>query len=162
MSGIILGVSAFYHDSAAALVADGVVVAAAQEERFSRVRHDSAFPRRAVEYCLRDAGVTLDDVVAVAYYEDPALKFRRVLATFAGAGPRAFPAFADTLPPDMTSSMHHDLERGQRLELRWLSGAVIELGATAGVPTPANRAVNDTLILHAAGRDPPGATGRAR
>jgi 2-dehydropantoate 2-reductase len=61
-------------------------------------------------------------------------------------------AFADTLPPDMTSSMHHDLQRGRPLELRWLSGGVVELGASVGVPTPANRAVNDILILHADGR----------
>jgi 2-dehydropantoate 2-reductase len=63
--------------------------------------------------------------------------------------------FADTLPDDMTSSMAHDLDRGRPLELRWLSGGVVELGATVGVPTPANRAVNDILILHAAGRDAP-------
>jgi 2-dehydropantoate 2-reductase len=62
-------------------------------------------------------------------------------------------AFADTLPPDMTSSMQHDLARGQRLELGWLSGAVMALGERGGVPTPANRAVNDILILHALGRD---------
>jgi len=61
-------------------------------------------------------------------------------------------AFADTLPPDMTSSMHHDLDHGRPLELRWLSGGVVELGAAAGVPTPANRAVNDILILYAEGR----------
>jgi 2-dehydropantoate 2-reductase len=64
-------------------------------------------------------------------------------------------SFADTLPPDMTSSMQHDLERGQRLELAWLSGAVMTLGERVGVPTPANRAVNDILILHAFGRDGP-------
>lgn len=72
-------------------------------------------------------------------------------------------AFADTLPPDMTSSMQHDLERGRRLELGWLSGAVMALGEGAGVPTPANRAVNDILILDALGRDgPAGATDGAR
>jgi 2-dehydropantoate 2-reductase len=60
-------------------------------------------------------------------------------------------AFADTLPEAMTSSMAHDLERGRPLELRWLSGGVMELGAAAGVPTPANRAVNDILILHSEG-----------
>jgi 2-dehydropantoate 2-reductase len=64
-------------------------------------------------------------------------------------------AFADTLPLDMTSSMHHDLEHGRRLELSWLSGAVMELGAAVGVATPANRAVNDILILHAEGHDQP-------
>ncbi|QNP68695.1 carbamoyltransferase [Streptomyces roseirectus] len=94
----IIGVSAFYHDSAAALVIDGVPVAAAQEERFSRRRHDSAFPSRAVEYCLDEAGLSLDDISAVAYYEDPSLKFRRVLATFAGAAPTGWPSFRDTLP----------------------------------------------------------------
>ncbi|UQI48777.1 carbamoyltransferase [Streptomyces sp. HU2014] len=98
MSDLVLGVSAYYHDSAAALVADGVPVAAAQEERFTRRRHDSAFPARAVEYCLDEVGATLRDVSAVAYYEDPELKFRRVLATFAGSAPYAFPAFQATLP----------------------------------------------------------------
>ncbi|MBT2383375.1 carbamoyltransferase [Streptomyces sp. ISL-11] len=98
MSDLVLGVSAYYHDSAAALVADGVPVAAAQEERFTRRRHDSAFPAQAVEYCLREAGVTLRDVSAVAYYEDPALKFRRVLTTLAGAAPKGFASFEHTLP----------------------------------------------------------------
>ncbi|MFJ8756239.1 carbamoyltransferase [Streptomyces cyaneofuscatus] len=98
MSDLILGVSAFYHDSAAALIADGVPVAAAQEERFTRQRHDPSFPSRAVEYCLDEQGVSLDDVSAVAYYEDPRLKFRRVLATFGGAAPTGFASFRDTLP----------------------------------------------------------------
>jgi 2-dehydropantoate 2-reductase len=61
-------------------------------------------------------------------------------------------AFADTLHPDMTASMHHDLEQGRPLELQWLSGSVVDLGAKAGAPTPLHRAVRDTLILHAAGR----------
>ncbi|CAD5934852.1 carbamoyltransferase family protein [Streptomyces cyaneofuscatus] len=98
MSDLILGVSAFYHDSAAALIADGVPVAAAQEERFTRRRHDPSFPSRAVAYCLDEQGVSLDDVSAVAYYEDPRLKFRRVLATLAGAAPTGFASFRDTLP----------------------------------------------------------------
>ncbi|WP_326827468.1 carbamoyltransferase family protein [Streptomyces sp. NBC_01751] len=98
MSDLVLGLSAYYHDSAAALIADGVPVAAAQEERFSRRRHDPAFPARAVEYCLRESGVTLDDVSAVAYYEDPALKFRRVLASYLGAAPLGFGSFARGVP----------------------------------------------------------------
>ncbi|MCX5313051.1 carbamoyltransferase [Streptomyces sp. NBC_00154] len=98
MPDLVLGLSAYYHDSAAALIADGVPVAAAQEERFSRRRHDPAFPARAVEYCLREYGVTLDDVSAVAYYEDPALKFRRVLASYLGAAPFGFGSFARGLP----------------------------------------------------------------
>jgi carbamoyltransferase len=98
VADLILGISAYYHDSAAALVADGVPVAAAQEERFSRRRHDPSFPGRAVASCLREVGAGLGDVSAVAYYEDPALKFRRVLATMAGAAPTAYPGFRDTLP----------------------------------------------------------------
>ncbi|MBS2962952.1 carbamoyltransferase [Actinocrinis puniceicyclus] len=98
MPDIVLGISAFYHDSAAALVADGAVVAAAQEERFTRVRHDSAFPANAVRYCLREAGIGLGEVAAVAYYEDPRLKFRRVLATLASSAPTGFAAFEHTLP----------------------------------------------------------------
>lgn len=98
MSDLVLGVSAYYHDSAAALVDGDRVVAAAQEERFSRRRHDPSFPGRAVAYCLREAGATLADVSAVAYYEDPRLKFRRVLATYLGAAPFGYASFRDTLP----------------------------------------------------------------
>ncbi|MFD0306429.1 carbamoyltransferase [Streptomyces sp. NPDC127119] len=98
MTELILGISAFYHDSAAALVADGVPVAAAQEERFSRRRHDPSFPANAVRYCLREAGAGLGDVSEVAYYEDPVQKFRRVMATFVGTAPRGYPVFRDRLP----------------------------------------------------------------
>ncbi|MFJ8312111.1 MULTISPECIES: carbamoyltransferase [unclassified Streptomyces] len=98
MTELVLGLSAYYHDSAAALVADGVPVAAAQEERFSRRRHDPSFPRQAVEYCLNAGGVALGDLSAVAYYEDPALKFRRVMATFAGSAPHALSAFQGSFP----------------------------------------------------------------
>ena len=70
----VLGVSAFFHDSAAALVIDGRPVAAAQEERFTRRRHDPSFPGNAVRYCLAEAGLRLDDVSAIAYYEDPAIE----------------------------------------------------------------------------------------
>lgn len=98
MSDLVLGISAYYHDSAAALLADGVPVAAAQEERFTRRRHDSSFPANAIRYCLREQGASLSDVSAVAYYEDPAVKFRRVLATYVGVAPRGFRSFRDTLP----------------------------------------------------------------
>jgi carbamoyltransferase len=91
-----LGISAFFHDSAAALVRDGVVVAAAQEERFSRRRHDRSFPASAIRFCLSEARIGLGELASVTFYEDPAIKFRRVLASFASAGPAAFSAFADT------------------------------------------------------------------
>lgn len=98
MSSLLLGISCYYHDSAAALVEGGTPVAAAQEERFSRQRHDSSFPAQAVKCCLREAGAELGDVSAIAYYEDPGLKFRRVLATFVGAVPHGFPPFRHALP----------------------------------------------------------------
>ena len=84
----ILGISAFYHDSAAALVTDGRITAAAQEERFSRKKHDARFPRHAVEYCLREAGIGLDAVDHVVFYDKPFLKFERLLETFLAFAPR--------------------------------------------------------------------------
>ena len=84
----ILGLSAYYHDSAAALVVDGVATAAAQEERFSRKKHDSRFPQHAVRYCLESQGLTLADLDAVVYYEKPLLTFERLLETYLGAAPR--------------------------------------------------------------------------
>ncbi|MER0479537.1 carbamoyltransferase [Streptomyces sp. Edi2] len=98
MTDLVLGISAYYHDSAAALVDGTTIVAAAQEERFTRRRHDPSFPAQAVSYCLAEAGAALRDVSAVAYYEDPALKFRRVMASYAGAAPFGFRSFRDTLP----------------------------------------------------------------
>lgn len=98
MTHLVLGISSYYHDSAAALIEDGKIVAAAQEERFSRRRHDPSFPAQAVRYCLQEGGAKLDDVSRVAYYEDPRLKFRRVLTTFAGTVPQGFTAFSGALP----------------------------------------------------------------
>ena len=89
----ILGISAFYHDSAAALVTDGEVVAAAQEERFSRKKHDARFPAQAVRYCLESQGLTLAEIDSVVYYEKPLLTFERLLETYLGAAPRGGRSF---------------------------------------------------------------------
>ncbi len=94
----ILGLSAFYHDSAAALVEDGRIVAAAQEERFTRKKHDSGFPHRAVEYCLAEAGIALPKVDYVAFYDKPFLKFERLLETYLTFAPRGFPSFVKAMP----------------------------------------------------------------
>lgn len=94
----VLGISAFYHDSAAALVDDGRIVAAAQEERFTRKRHDSGFPARAIEYCLSEAGIALGDVDYVAFYDKPFLKFERLLETYMAFAPRGFASFAMAMP----------------------------------------------------------------
>jgi carbamoyltransferase len=95
MSGTtILGISAFYHDSAAALVRDGIVVAAAQEERFTRKKHDPGFPEHAVAYCLKEAGLKPDQLNYVAFYEKPMLKFERLLETYIAFAPRGFRSFS--------------------------------------------------------------------
>ena len=94
----ILGISAFYHDSAAALIVDGEVVAAAQEERFTRKKHDARYPRHAVEYVLGEAGFTLNDVDHVAFYDKPFLKFERLLETYVALAPRGFQSFRMAMP----------------------------------------------------------------
>jgi carbamoyltransferase len=94
----VLGISAFYHDSAAALIADGRIVAAAQEERFSRKKFDANYPRHAVEYCLKAGGVTLADIDYVAFYDKPFLKFERLLETYLTFSPRGFSSFRMALP----------------------------------------------------------------
>ena len=94
----ILGLSAFYHDSAAALVCDGNILAAAQEERFSRIKHDSGFPRQAVQYCLSEAGCSLDDIDFFVFYDKPFLKFERLLETYIAFSPRGFQSFKKSLP----------------------------------------------------------------
>jgi carbamoyltransferase len=94
----ILGLSAYYHDSAACLVVDGRVVAAAQEERFSRVKQDHRFPRRAVAYCLREAGLGPEGLDHVGFYDKPLVKFERLLETYLDYAPRGFPSFVLAMP----------------------------------------------------------------
>ena len=81
---LILGISAFYHDSAAAIVRDGSIIAAAQEERFTRKKHDSGFPRHAIDYCLNEAGLGPNHIDYVIFYDKPLLKFERFLETYPG------------------------------------------------------------------------------
>ena len=94
----ILGLSAYYHDSAACLVVDGEIVAAAQEERFTRKKHDPAFPSQAVAYCLRQAGVTVADLDLVGFYEKPLVKFERLLETYTAYAPRGIRSYLKALP----------------------------------------------------------------
>ncbi len=96
--GAILGISAFYHDSAAALVVDGEIVSAAQEERFTRKKHDAAFPSRAVASCLEQAGLKVSDLDWVGFYEKPLLKFERLLSTYCGVAPAGFLSFRQAMP----------------------------------------------------------------
>jgi carbamoyltransferase len=94
----VLGISAFYHDSAAALVVDGRIVAAAQEERFTRKKHDAGFPINAVKYCLAEGGLKLSELDNVAFYDKPFLKFERLLETYVAFAPRGFRSFRMALP----------------------------------------------------------------
>ena len=94
----ILGISAFYHDSAAALVVDGRIVAAAQEERFTRKKHDPDFPQNAVEYCLREAGITAADLDYVGFYDKPITKFERLLETYLAMAPGGYRSFRQAIP----------------------------------------------------------------
>ncbi|MDP8244428.1 MAG: carbamoyltransferase [Candidatus Hinthialibacter antarcticus] len=94
----ILGISAFYHDSAAALLVDGQILAAAQEERFTRKKHDPAFPAQAVRYVLDEAGLSTDDISAVAFYDKPYLKFERLLETYHGFAPKGLTSFLQAIP----------------------------------------------------------------
>jgi carbamoyltransferase len=94
----VLGISCFYHDSAAAILKDGVVIAAGQEERFSRKKHDSDFPHRAIQYVLHEAGVKPEELDAVGFYDKPLLKFERMLATYVATFPRSFNSFRKAMP----------------------------------------------------------------
>ena len=94
----ILGISAFYHDSAAALVNDGKIIAAAQEERFTRIKHDHNFPHHAIDYCLSEGGITADQLDAVVFYDKPFLKFERLMETYIAFAPRGFRSFMMALP----------------------------------------------------------------
>jgi carbamoyltransferase len=110
----ILGISAYYHDSAACLVQDGRIVAAAQEERFTRKKHDYEFPRNAVEYCLREAGIEVGDLDHVAFYDKPLLKFDRLLETYISYSPAGFKLFLMGLPLWLKEKLHtpRELDKG--------------------------------------------------
>ncbi len=102
----ILGISAFYHDSAAVLLVDGEIVAAAQEERFSRVKHDAGFPKQAVEYCLTEAGISAGDLDHVGFYDKPFLKFERLLETYVATAPLGIRSFFKSIPVWLQQKLH--------------------------------------------------------
>jgi carbamoyltransferase len=104
----ILGISAFYHDSAACLLRDGEIIAAAQEERFSRKKGDASFPAHAVEYCLRAGGITASDLAYVGFYDKPLLKFERILDTYLGVAPRGFRSFSLAAPLWLKDKLYLD------------------------------------------------------
>jgi carbamoyltransferase len=121
----ILGISAFYHDSAACLVRDGEIVAAAQEERFTRRKHDSRFPSHAVRFCLRHGGLSLRDLRYVAFYDKPLVKFERLLETYLSFAPRGLRSFVAAMPVWMKEKLF--LKNLLRRELLGLDGADLKV-----------------------------------
>ncbi len=149
----VLGISALYHDAAAALVRDGEVVAAAQQERFSRIKHDAAFPLDAIRYCLDEGGVAPDGLTAVAYYDKPLATFVRILSSYAAAGPRGIRTFPRAMAEWTTRKLwtSYEIEKGLR-SLGWnLPGRVlyadhhVSHAAAAFLPSPFPRAAILTM-----------------
>jgi carbamoyltransferase len=141
----ILGLSAFYHDSAAALVVDGEIVAAAQEERFTRVRHDARFPSLAIAYCLDEAGISIEDLDYVCFYDKPLRKFDRILETYFAFAPKGFSSFRAAVPVWVKEKLF--LERALRkgLDGRYTKNFVYTAhheshAASAFFPSPFERA----------------------
>jgi len=94
----ILGISAYYHDSAACLIKNGDIIAAAQEERFTRIKHDLSFPRNAINYCIKEANINANEIENVVFYEKPFLKFERLLETYLAYAPKGFKSFVKAMP----------------------------------------------------------------
>lgn len=113
----ILGISAFYHDSAASIVQDGKIIAAAQEERFTRKKHDPGFPTNAVKFCLEYSGLELKDLDAIVFYDKPLLKFERLLETYYAFAPKGLRSFITSIPVWIKEKMflkrliHEELEQ---------------------------------------------------
>lgn len=146
----ILGISAFYHDSAAALVRDGEIVAAAQEERFSREKHDHRFPTHAVDYCLEEAGITPEQLDAVVFYDKPILKFERLLETYLSYAPAGLNSFLRAMPLWLGQKLHLPREIDRGLHNRY-EGPIYftqhheSHAASAFFPSPFEEAVVITL-----------------
>ena len=103
----ILGISAFYHDSAACIVSNGKIVAAAQEERFTRIKHDSNFPLHSIAYILNKHSLGLDEIDYIVFYEKPFLKFERLLETYVAFAPRGFKSFSMSMPIWLREKLFH-------------------------------------------------------
>jgi carbamoyltransferase len=121
---IVVGVSAFYHDSAAAIIRDGTIVAAAQEERFTRKKHDASFPANALRYCVKEAGIAWDAIDFVTFYEKPFLKFERLLETYLAFAPKGFGSFRMAMPLWLKEKLFQksllvDLLRAEAADVDW-------------------------------------------
>ncbi len=150
MSMNILGISAFYHDSAAALVRDGQIVAAVQEERFTRIKHDNRFPSHAVSYCLQEGNLTAEQLDYVVFYEKPLLKFERLLETYIAYAPRGFRQFLMSMPLWLRHKLHLPREIDKALHKNYEGNYVFvehheSHASSAFFPSPFNEAAILTL-----------------
>jgi carbamoyltransferase len=150
VSTSILGISAFYHDSAAALVVDGRIVAAAQEERFTRIKHDHGFPAKAIEYCLREGGLDPSSLDHVVFYEKPLLKFERLLETYLATAPFGFRSFLKAMPIWFNQKLHLPREMDEGLRHRYRNRYVFvehheSHAASAFYPSPFDEAAILTI-----------------
>lgn len=146
----ILGISAFYHDSAACLVQDGVITAAAQEERFSRLKHDYRFPQHAIDYCLKEGGLQPEDLDHVAFYDKPLLKFDRLMETYIACAPIGFRLFLMGMPLWLRQKLHMPRELDRGLHRRYRGRYVFtehheSHAASAFFPSPFEEAAILTL-----------------
>ena len=149
-SRAILGISAFYHDSAAAIAIDGQIVAAAQEERFTRVKHDDSFPREAVQYCLREARLEVEELDHIVFYDKPLLKFDRLLETYLAYAPIGFRSFLAAIPIWLKTKLHLPGEIRKALDNRYhkpiaFTGHHESHAASAFFPSPFSEAAILTL-----------------
>ena len=152
----ILGISAFYHDSAACLLKDGEIIAAVQEERFTRIKHDAGFPHHAIQYCLKEARISADKVDNVVFYEKPFVKFERLLETYLAYAPKGFTSFTKSMPvwikdklfqksaliKKLKSTLSDDINWNERL---LFSEHHLSHAASAFYPSPFERAAVLTL-----------------
>ena len=146
----ILGISAFYHDSAACLVQDGKIVAAAQEERFTRKKHDHAFPEHAIAYCLQEGGIDEENLDYVAFYDKPLLKFDRLLETYMAYAPAGFRSFVKGIPLWLQQKLHLPREMDKGLKGKYKGKYVFtehheSHAASAFFPSPYNEAAILTM-----------------
>ena len=146
---MILGISSHYHDSAA-LVANGNVLAAAQEERFTRIKHDPSFPIQAIEYCLDEAKICLEDLSQIVYYEKPYLKFDRLLETYLGFAPLGLRSFVNAMPNWLREKLHLSREIKKNLPGEWNNRIVFvshheSHAASAFFPSPFDEAAILTM-----------------
>lgn len=148
MSSSVLGISAYYHDAAACVLIDGQIIAAAQEERFTRKKHDDRFPSHAVAYCLREAGVTIGDIDLIGFYEKPLVKFERLLQSYLASAPRGVRSYLMAMPLWLGQKlwMADDIQRELGTDTRILFGDHHEShAASAFYPSPFEEAAVLTI-----------------